>query len=163
MGFNLKSREGGAGAAAGASGGVGMLTAFIDQGSEFSGKLSFKDTVRIDGTFEGEISSENTLIVGETGRIQANIQSETVIVSGEVRGDIHATRQLTVHKTARVYGNLRTASLVVEEGAFLSGNVKMGTDKSKKADAQDNKTSRIDEKTAKPGLVGVAPGASAPS
>jgi hypothetical protein len=49
------------------SGGVGALTAFIDQGSEFSGKLSFKDTVRIDGRFEGEIKSENTLIVGETG------------------------------------------------------------------------------------------------
>ena len=27
------------------------LTAFIDQGSEFEGKLSFKDTVRIDGSF----------------------------------------------------------------------------------------------------------------
>ena len=43
----------------------GGLTAFIDQGSEFEGKLSFKDTVRIDGRFRGEISSENTLIVGE--------------------------------------------------------------------------------------------------
>ncbi len=161
MGFNIKSREG----SAGASGGVGMLTAFIDQGSEFSGKLSFKDTVRIDGSFEGEIASENTLIVGETGRIQANIQSETVIVSGEVRGDIHATRQLTVHKTARVYGNLRTPSLVVEEGAYLSGNVKMGSDKNKdeKADAPDRKTSKTDEQSAKPGAAGVAPGANAPS
>jgi hypothetical protein len=35
----------------------GGLTAFIDQGSEFEGKLSFKDTVRIDGRFRGEISS----------------------------------------------------------------------------------------------------------
>ena len=142
-----------------------MLTAFIDQGSEFSGKLSFKDTVRIDGSFEGEISSENTLIVGETGRIQANIQSETVIVSGEVRGDIHATRQLTVHKTARVYGNLRTPSLVVEEGAYLSGNVRMGSDKKKdeKADAPDHRTSKTHEKTATPDSAGAAPGASAPS
>jgi hypothetical protein len=56
------------------SGGLGNLTAFIDQGSEFEGKLSFKDTVRIDGTFAGEISSDNTLIVGETGEIHRGRQ-----------------------------------------------------------------------------------------
>ena len=53
---------------------AGGLTAFIDQGSEFEGKLSFKDTVRIDGRFRGEISSENTLIVGESGEIEAAIR-----------------------------------------------------------------------------------------
>ena len=55
--------------------GSGLLTAFIDQGSEFSGKLCFKDTVRIDGKLEGEITSDNTLIVGETGEIRASIVS----------------------------------------------------------------------------------------
>ena len=52
----------------------GGLTAFIDQGSEFEGKLSFRDTVRIDGRFRGEITSENTLIVGESGEIEADIR-----------------------------------------------------------------------------------------
>ena len=131
MGFNnlRKGREPGRGAAQASAGGVGMLTAFIDQGSEFSGKLSFKDTVRIDGCFEGEIVSENTLTVGETGRVQASIESEVVIISGEVRGDIHARRQLTLHKTARVYGNVRTASLSVEEGSYYCGHIKMGEEK----------------------------------
>ncbi len=113
------------------SAGVGALTAFIDQGSEFSGKLSFRDTVRIDGRFEGEISSDNTLIVGETGEIRATIRSELVIVSGSVDGDIVARRQVTLHKTARVKGNLQTASLVVEEGAQFNGQIAMG-DGSKK-------------------------------
>src|SRR5215510_13668036 len=98
MGFN-EFRKGGKDepamkAPAAAGGGVGALTAFIDQGSEFSGKLSFRDTVRIDGRFEGEISSDNTLIVGETGDIHATIRSETVIVSGNVNGDIVARRQV---------------------------------------------------------------------
>ncbi|MFQ5514654.1 MAG: polymer-forming cytoskeletal protein [Myxococcota bacterium] len=128
MGFNefRKGREG-APAPAPTSGGVGALTAFIDQGSEFSGKLSFRDTVRIDGRFQGEIASDNTLIVGETGLVEADIDSEIVIVSGEVRGDIRARRQVTLHKTARVSGNLETTSLVVEEGAELNGGVSMQT------------------------------------
>ena len=109
--------------AATSSGGGNALTAFIDQGSEFSGKLSFKDTVRIDGRFEGEIKSENTLIIGETGVINAHILSETVVVSGEVNGDVEARTLLHLHKTARVTGNVKTRNLVVEEGAALNGQV----------------------------------------
>jgi cytoskeletal protein CcmA (bactofilin family) len=107
------------------SGGVGALTAFIDQGSEFSGKLSFKDTVRIDGRFEGEISSENTLIVGETGAVTATIRSQVVVISGEVHGEINAGGQVVLHKTARVDGNIHTARLVVEDGAVFTGRIEM--------------------------------------
>ena len=102
------------------------LTAFIDQGSEFEGKLTFKDTVRIDGTFQGEISSENTLIVGETGTIEATIRSNTVVVSGAVTGNIVAARQIVLHKSARVQGDMSAPSLVIEEGAVFNGHLNMG-------------------------------------
>jgi cytoskeletal protein CcmA (bactofilin family) len=108
------------------SSGSGGLSAFIDQGSEFEGKLVFKDTVRIDGRFRGEISSENTLIVGETGEIEASIRSKTVAVSGSVTGDIIAATKVVLHKTARVSGNIQTGSLVVEDGAEIDGSIKMG-------------------------------------
>lgn len=107
-------------------GGMGNLTAFIDQGSEFEGKLSFKDTVRIDGNFSGEISSDNTLIVGESGQIHATIQSVCVVVSGFVEGDVHASDEIVLHKTAVVNGNLEAPAIIMEEGAQLNGNVRMG-------------------------------------
>ena len=108
------------------SSGPGGLTAFIDQGSEFEGKLSFKDTVRIDGRFRGEITSENTLIVGESGEIDATIHSKNVAISGTVTGDVIASSRVVVHKTGRVVGNVETSSLVLEEGAVLNGQVTMG-------------------------------------
>ena len=110
--------------------GVGALTAFIDQGSEFSGKLNFKDTVRIDGRFEGEIASENTLIVGESGSVTATIKSQVVIISGEVHGEITAGGQVVLHKTARVDGNIHSPRLVVEDGAVFTGRIEMGAVKS---------------------------------
>ena len=113
--------------------GSGGLSAFIDQGSEFEGKLVFKDTVRIDGRFRGEISSENTLIVGETGDIEASIRSKTVAVSGSVTGDIIAATKVVLHKTARVSGNIQTGSLVVEDGAEIDGQIKMGKSAALKA------------------------------
>jgi len=103
----------------------GGLTAFIDQGSSFEGKLSFKDTVRIDGHFSGEITSENTLVIGETGEIQANIRSKTVIVSGSVSGDVVAGTKVVLHKSARMQGNVEAPSLMIEEGAVLNGQVSM--------------------------------------
>ena len=104
----------------------GGLTAFIDQGSEFEGKLSFKDTVRIDGRFSGEISSENTLIVGESGEIEANIKSRTVAVSGSVMGNVNASSKVVVHKTGRIEGDIETTSIVIEEGAVINGAIRMG-------------------------------------
>ena len=118
-------------AASSSSAASGGLTAFIDQGSEFEGKLSFRDTVRIDGRFHGEITSENTLIVGESGEIDAEIRSKTVVVSGTVHGNVIAEAKVVLHKSARVEGDIQTPSIVVEEGAMITGKISMGAPGSK--------------------------------
>ncbi len=105
--------------------GAANLSAFIDQGSEFEGKLSFKDTVRIDGCFRGEITSQNTLVVGETGEIMATVRSRNVIVSGTVTGNVFATERIVLHKTARVEGDIEAGSVAIEEGAILNGKITM--------------------------------------
>jgi cytoskeletal protein CcmA (bactofilin family) len=128
--FGSKNVDGDPAAPPSSSGG---LSAFIDQGSEFEGKLAFRDTVRIDGRLRGEISSENSLIVGETGEIEASIRSNMVEVSGSVTGNITAMTKVVLHKTARVLGNIQTGSLVVEDGAEIDGQIKMGKSTSLKA------------------------------
>jgi cytoskeletal protein CcmA (bactofilin family) len=105
----------------------GGLTAFIDQGSSFEGKLSFKDTVRIDGQFSGQITSENTLVVGESGVIEADIRAQTVIVSGTIHGNLMAGKRVVLHKSARVDGDVETPSLVMEEGSVLNGKLNMAS------------------------------------
>lgn len=128
----------------------GGLTAFIDQGSEFEGKLSFRDTVRIDGRFHGEITSENTLIVGESGEIDAEIRSKTVVVSGTVHGNVTAEAKVVLHKSARVEGDIQTPSIVVEEGAMITGKISMGGSGSKSGSAPLKAVaSKSDDKDAK--------------
>jgi len=129
FGRNKGEESGSRPAATSSSGGGGAaanLSAFIDQGSVFEGKLSFKDTVRIDGGFKGEIESENTLIVGESGEIDATIKSPTVIVSGTVTGNIVASLKVALHKNAHVDGDIETPSIVIEEGAVFNGRLSMG-------------------------------------
>ncbi|MBL9110065.1 MAG: polymer-forming cytoskeletal protein, partial [Myxococcales bacterium] len=53
------------------------ITALLGRGTHFDGKLRFDGVVRIDGSFTGEIRSEDTLIVGEGAEIRANVTVAT--------------------------------------------------------------------------------------
>lgn len=101
------------------------LNALLGRGSEFDGKLSFEGTVRIDGTFTGEISTSDTLIVGEGARVQAEISCGSVVVHGEVTGNIKAANGVELHRPAKVRGDITTPSLSIEKGVLFEGRSKM--------------------------------------
>ena len=97
----------------------------MDRGSEFEGKLTFEGTVRIDGTVKGEIISEAALVVGESGKVEADIAVDSISISGEIKGNIVAKRRVELHPTAVVIGNIKAGALVVEEGAVFQGQCAM--------------------------------------
>lgn len=103
----------------------GDLNALLGRGSEFDGKLTFEGTVRIDGTFSGEISTSDTLIVGEGARVQAEITCGSVIVHGEITGNIKAANSVELHRPGKVRGDITTPSLMVEKGVLFEGRSKM--------------------------------------
>lgn len=100
----------------------GGLTAFIDQGAEIEGKFVFSGVVMLNGKIAGEISSSDTLIVGEKGCVNAQVRSDNVIVSGEVMGNVVARSRIELRPTARVAGNLEAPVVVVEAGARFEGH-----------------------------------------
>src|SRR6266540_5621766 len=104
---------------------AGDLNALLGKGSEFEGKLAFEGKVRIDGTFTGEISTNDLLMVGEGAKVQAEISCGTVIVEGEVVGNIKATAAVELRRPAKVHGDITTPSLVIEKGVIFEGRSKM--------------------------------------
>ncbi len=105
--------------------GTGELNALLGKGSEFDGKLAFEGTVRIDGTFTGEITTSDTLIVGDGAKVQAEISCGTIVVHGQVGGNILASRAVELHTPARVKGDITTPSLMIEKGVVFEGHSKM--------------------------------------
>lgn len=101
------------------------ITGVLDQGCEFEGKLCFQGTVRINGAFRGQISTPDTLIVGEDARIFGEIDAGVVIISGEVNGNIRAKRRVEIHKPGIFRGDIYTPSLKVDEGVIFEGRSKM--------------------------------------
>ncbi len=109
----------------------GDLNGFLDGGSRMSGTLTFEDTFRIDGHFDGTIKLAGDLIVGEGGEVEAEVTARRVFISGVVRGSVHALERLEITKIGKVYADLMTPSLSVEDGAFFEGRCSMdrsGTD-----------------------------------
>jgi len=92
--------------------------------STFSGEVSFKSMLRIDGQFSGNVNSEDgTLIVSAGARLtKATINVAIAKINGTVEGDIHVSKELVLGRTASVTGHLFAPALVVEEGALFNGS-----------------------------------------
>jgi cytoskeletal protein CcmA (bactofilin family) len=105
------------------------LNGFMDQGTEFEGELRFKDTFRIDGSLKGRIVSDNTLIVGESGRVDADIECAVVSIRGTVTGRVHGRDRIELLAGSRVQATLVSPRLLIEEGAFFQGQCDMGGEK----------------------------------
>ena len=101
------------------------IKAFLGPGSQFEGKLSFDEMVRLDGMFSGEIRSSDTLIVGETAEIEGKIQVGALILSGRFKGDIKATTMVEFRAPAQVEGTVETPSLKIDEKVLFNGEIKM--------------------------------------
>ena len=102
------------------------LNGFMDVGTEFVGELRFRDTFRIDGRLRGKIVSDNTLIVGESGQVEAEIDCGVVSIRGSVTGHVCGRQRIELLAGARVPGTLVSPRLVIEEGAFFQGDCDMG-------------------------------------
>ena len=103
----------------------GELTAFIDEASEIDGKFTFSGTVMINGRLRGEIHSDDTLIVGEKGVINASIRAGIVLVSGEVVGNVVGVERVELRGSARVSGDIEAPIVVVDEGVMFDGHCRM--------------------------------------
>ena len=82
-----------------------------------------KGASRIDGHFKGIIVSENDVLIGPNGVIEANIFGENVTVAGNVTGNIVARGTLEILASGVLNGDIKAGSLVVEPGAVLRGNI----------------------------------------
>lgn len=100
---------------------AGQLTALLDQGATFEGKLTFEGTVRIGGEFKGEIFTQDTLVINPGARVEAQIEADIVIISGHVIGNIFARRRVIMHPPAVFRGSVTSPSLRIDEGVMFEG------------------------------------------
>lgn len=110
----------------------------LDVDASIQGNVIFKDPVnlKINGKFEGTLTTKGNLTIGESAEITADIIGENIIIAGKVSGDIIAEKSLQLISPAKLIGNIKTPSLVINEGALLNGSCQMVFDEAEVARMQ---------------------------
>ena len=93
--------------------------------ARFSGKLTFEGAVRIDGRFEGEIFTDDLLLIGPTAEVKAKLSVGSIVINGSVEGDIIAQSSVEIKAPGRLKGNIVTPTLVIEKGVTFDGSCQM--------------------------------------
>ena len=110
---------------AGGGGGSAKIETVIGPNANFKGVVQSDGGLRVDGVLEGTIQIAGNLIVGETGRVIAEVNVQNVSVAGALKGTIKAQGRLEILSTGRVWGDISVASFLIDEGGFFRGQSTM--------------------------------------
>jgi cytoskeletal protein CcmA (bactofilin family) len=83
--------------------------------------------LRIDGKCQGKILSGDSLVIGDTGEVNGQINVSSLTVNGKLTGKVIAKNRIEIAPPGEIRGDIETSSLVVREGAVFQGNCKMET------------------------------------
>ena len=100
----------------------------ISAGTVIKGEISSPNDIRIDGTFEGKVTSKGRVVLGESAVVKGDIICDNIDLWGKVEGNIFVKDTLALKEGCVVNGNLHIRKLAVELGATFNGNCKMITE-----------------------------------
>ena len=126
----------------------------ISPDAEFKGSLKFKDSLRIDGSFEGEIDSGGTLFVGKTGLVKAEVHVGNVIVEGKVEGNVTCEDKIELRATAKMFGDIQAARLTIAEGVNIVGKCSVSSQTPAGEPFKQDRPARLDFKKGRDDKMG---------
>jgi cytoskeletal protein CcmA (bactofilin family) len=126
------------------------MNSVIGQGSIFEGKFYISGSLKIDGKFEGEIKTDDSLFVGETGKLKTNIHARNIAVAGTMIGNIKAEEEVRLERSGRLLGDIETPVLHLTPGVIANGKINITGGHKKDAkkiieEAYGSKTSGLDK------------------
>ena len=111
----------------------------IGPGAILDGPLTTKDSTRIDGTVNGNVTISGALIVGQEGKITGTVSAMNAYVAGEITGNVSAPPgKVEISDTGKVIGDVTCKGIIIDENAVFHGNCEMTSiDKSSAAIAKE--------------------------
>lgn len=97
----------------------------LGQATKLSGKLSFTDSLKIKGIFEGEVASEGRLYVAEGARVRADLSAGTVIIGGTVEGNVNAAERVELLSSGKLVGDIKAPKVRIADGVEFQGRCEM--------------------------------------
>jgi len=107
----------------------------LSAGTTFKGEISTSGDIRVDGKFDGRLTSKGRLVAGESAVVNGDVICQNVDFSGKMdKGTFYVADTLTLKGTCSVNGDLRYKRLQVDLDAKITGNLRA---------LQDNEFSKL--------------------
>ena len=101
------------------------VTSILGPDCTVKGEIHCSGTVRIDGAVEGTVKAENTIVVGQNGKIDASLHAKQVIIGGVVKGNVYAADRVEIQATGSLHGDVCAPKLAIAEGVVFQGRSNM--------------------------------------
>jgi len=115
----------------------------LGPGTNFNGDINTEESLRIDGSFDGTINCNGTLVIGSNAEVEGEIVAETAIIGGEIDGNITAHEKIEIRSDGKIFGDLTAPVLHIERGVILEGSCTINTGDN---NTEDAKVTSIKEK-----------------
>jgi cytoskeletal protein CcmA (bactofilin family) len=99
---------------------------YVAAGLHVVGTLRGAERVEIEGTVEGDVQVDGEVLVGTHGLVRGRVEARSVLVEGRLEGDLTATERAEVASSGSTDGDIEAPRVVIAEGAYFKGNVRMG-------------------------------------
>lgn len=114
------------------------IDSLIGRQTEVQGNFYFTGGLHVDGTVQGNVSSEDdsgsVLTVSEHGTIEGEVKVPNIILNGVVVGDVYVSNHIELAANARVTGNVYYSTIQMAMGAEVNGNLVHNTLEPKRND-----------------------------
>ena len=120
----------------------------IGAGTEITGDVNSNSDIRIDGTMKGNLKTTGKVVIGETGKVNGEIDCKNSEVLGEVKGKIKVGELLSLKATAKIFGDIITKKLAIEPGSKFTGNCLMGEESLSNVRKEEPKFGNKEQKSA---------------
>ena len=103
-----------------------QTTSVIGQGSSFSGRFYVDGDLKIEGNFEGDVRTNQTITIEKAGKVKTTkILARNVVVKGLLIGDINSRESIRLEGSGKMLGDISTPDLIIDPGVIYKGNVEI--------------------------------------
>lgn len=89
------------------------------------GEITLEHDIRIDGNFDGKITSLARIIVGESAQVKGEIICSNLDIWGKMDGNAIVKDTLTMKTGCLISANVNVGNIIIESGAKFNGNTKI--------------------------------------
>jgi cytoskeletal protein CcmA (bactofilin family) len=102
------------------------VNTIIGEGTILKGDVKVEGSIQVDGEFDGTIDAADTLVIGESGKVDGDATVANAVIGGRMYGNVFASGKIELQRGSQLLGDIKTRGLVIEDGVVFQGNCQMG-------------------------------------